>query len=86
MLRSSTTGTVDVVPCFIDLATQGLAFLGGEPALARLLGLAAAIAAAAVPLGTLATGIGRLVSFIPGLARILVPLLSQPRHRACNQE
>jgi hypothetical protein len=82
----STTRTVDVVPGFVDLAAQGLALLGRKPPLARLLGLVAAIAAAAVPFGTLATGIGGLVSFIPGLARILVPLLSQPRHRACNQE
>jgi hypothetical protein len=73
------------MPCFIDLATQGLALLGREPSLARLLGVIAAIAAA-VPFGTLCTGIGRLVSFTPGLARILIPWLSQPRHRACNQE
>jgi len=74
------------MPCFIDLATQGLALLGREPALAWLLSLIAAIAGTAIRFGTLATGIGRLVSFIPGLARILVPLLSQPGHRACNQE
>jgi hypothetical protein len=74
------------MPCFIDLATQGLALLGREPALAWLLSLIATIAGTTIRFGTLATGIGRLVSFNPGLARILVPLLSQPRHRACNQE
>ena len=74
------------MPCFIDLATQGLALLGREPALAWLLSLIAAIAGTSIRFGTLGTRTGRLVSFIPGLARILVPLLSQPCHRACNQE
>lgn len=74
------------MPCFIDLATQGLALLRRKPPLARRLGLIAAVAAAAIPFETLTTGIGRLASFAPGLTRILVPLLSQPGHRACNQE
>lgn len=71
---------------FIDLAAQGLSLLWREPPLARLVSLVAAIAGAALSFGTLGTGIGRLASFIPGLTRVLVPLLSQPRHRACHQE
>ena len=74
------------MPCFIDLAPQGLTLLGREPSLARLLRLVAAVAAAAIPIGTLGTGFGRLASFVPRMTRVLVPLLSQPGHRACNQE
>ncbi len=74
------------MPCFIDLATQCLALFRGQPPLARLLRLIAAVPAAAIRFGALGTGIGRMVSLVPGLARILVPLLSQPGHRACNQE
>lgn len=74
------------MPRFIDLASQGLALFRGEPSLARLIRLIAAVAAAAIAFRALGTGIGRLASFTPGLTRILVPLLSQPGHRACNQE
>jgi hypothetical protein len=72
--------------CFIDLATQGLTFLRREAPLARLLGLITAIADAAVPSWLLGTRVDSLVPLIPALTRILVPLLSQTRHRACNQE
>ena len=74
------------MPGFIDLAPQGLALLRREPSLARLFGLAAAVAAAAIRIGALGAGFGRLASLVPAMTRILVPLLSKPGHRACNQE
>ena len=74
------------MPCFIDLATQGLTFLRREAPLSRLVGLITAFADAAIPFWLLGTRVGSLVSLIPALTRILVPLLSQTRHRACNQE
>lgn len=82
MLRASAAGTVDVMPGFIDLATQGLALLGRKPSLARMLGLSAHIAGAVLTFRPLGAGISRLAALIPALARILVPLLSQSRHRA----
>lgn len=74
------------MPGFIDLAPQGLAFLRGEPSLARRLRLAAAVAAAAIRIGALGARVGGLASLVPAMTRILVPLLSKPGHRACNQE
>jgi len=70
------------MPGFIDLATQGLALLGRKPSLARLLRLIAPVAGAALAFRPLGARIRRLAALIPALARILVPLLSQPRHCA----